>query len=89
MKYCKQTKQIDVLKKQPWYHYSKLIRNGLSHDYQWDFSKQIKSFFPITYKQTTITYDLHGTLLKENQMPLSVIWILLEEMENFVKTHLK
>ncbi len=89
MKYCKQTKQTDILKKQPWYNYSKLIRNGLSHDYQWDFSKQTKSIFPVTYKQTMITYDLHGTLLKENQMPLSVIWVLLKEMENFVKTHLK
>ena len=40
------------------------------------------------YKQIKIDYDLHGTLLKENQMPLSSIWILLEEMENFVKLNL-
>jgi len=88
MKYCNQTKQFPIFKNQQWYNYSRLIRNGLSHDYQWDFSRQKKSDFPITYKQIIITYDLHGTLLKKNQMPLSVIWVLLEEMENFVKINL-
>ncbi len=88
MKYCEQTKQFSVLKNQQWYNYAKLIRNGLSHDYQWDFSRQKKSIFPVTYKQIIIIYDLHGTLLKENQMPLSVIWGMLEEMESFVKTNL-
>ena len=88
IKYCKQTKQFSILKNQQWYNYAKLIRNGLSHDYQWDFSQQKKSIFPVTYKQITITYNLHGTLLKENQMPLSIIWVMLEEIESFVKTNL-
>lgn len=88
LKYCKQTKQTCILEKQSWYSYARLIRNGLSHDYQWDFSEQKKLIFPVKYKQITITYDLNGTLLKENQMSLSTIWTLLEEMENFVKTFL-
>ena len=60
----------------------KQIINGI-------FLNKKKEIFPVKYKQIKIDYDLHGTLLKENQMPLSSIWILLEEMENFVKTELK
>ena len=88
LKYCKNSNQESIFRKQQWYNYSRLIRNGLSHDYQWDFSKQDKNVFPVKYKQITINYDLHGTLLTKNQMPLSTIWTLLEEMENFVKTEL-
>ena len=87
--YCKNTNQKSALQNQPWYNYSKLIRNGLSHNYQWDFSRQKQEIFPVKYKQITIDYDLDGTLLNENQMSLSTIWILIEEMENFVKTVLK
>jgi len=84
-KYCKSTKQESLFKKQEWYQYANLIRNSLSHDYQWDFSYKKKSIFPVTYKKIKITYDMNGTSLKKNQMSLSVIWGLLEKMENFVK----
>lgn len=87
-KYCKKSEQSKLFKKQSWYNYSYLIRNGLSHDYEWDFTLTNEKIFPVTYKQIIITHDLHGTLLQENQMPLSVIWVLLQDMENFVKSNL-
>lgn len=87
-KYCERTQQSTIFQNQQWHNYAKLIRNGLSHDYVWDFSRQPESIFPVTYKQITINHDLDSTLLKKNQMPLSVIWVLLEEMENFVKINL-
>ena len=88
LKYCIQTKQKPLFQEQTWHDYSKLIRNGLSHDYDWDFSQQNKMNFPVKYKQITINRDLHGTSLKENQMPLSTIWVLLEDMGNFVENNL-
>jgi len=87
LKYCDKTEQSHLFQNQEWYRYSRLVRNGLSHSYEWDFSKT-KMPFPIKYKHIVINRDLHGTLLTENQMPLSIIWELLKEMENFVKNDL-
>jgi len=88
LKYCKYSNQESKFRKQEWYYYSRLIRNGLSHNYQWDFSQQNKNIFPVKYKEITIDYNLHGTEMRNYQMSLSTTWALLEEMENFVKTEL-
>ena len=36
--YCNETEQFEILKKFPWYNFSRLIRNSFSHNFKFDFT---------------------------------------------------
>jgi hypothetical protein len=42
-----------------WYEYARAIRNTVSHNFRFDFSRY-KGSFPITWRGMTLTKDLHG-----------------------------
>ena len=51
---------IKELRAANWYAYARAIRNTVSHNFRFDFSKYDKSRFPITWRAMSLTHDLHG-----------------------------
>jgi hypothetical protein len=43
-----------------WYEYARAIRNTVSHNFRFDFSKYKAEKFPITWRDISLTADLHG-----------------------------
>jgi hypothetical protein len=48
------------LRSADWYEYARAIRNTVSHNFRFDFSRYDKSKLPITWRGMSLTADLHG-----------------------------
>ena len=51
---------VKKLRAADWYEYARAIRNTVSHNFRFDFSRYKKNQFPIRWRGITLTYDLHG-----------------------------
>jgi hypothetical protein len=51
---------VKKLRATDWYEYARAIRNTVSHNFRFDFSRYNKSQFPIAWRSMSLTYDLHG-----------------------------
>ena len=86
--YCKSTKQIDLLRSQNWYQIWRIIRNCFSHDYRFRFSDHDKKFLPISWKGIELDERMDGELITIGHLSYEKIWILVNEVEVFLKNEL-
>lgn len=56
--YCKQTDQYANMQEQPWFHYSRLVRNCFVHNGRFKFNNKDKKILPITFEDATISIDM-------------------------------
>jgi hypothetical protein len=45
--YCHETNQLDRLKAQPWFQFSRILRNCFAHDMVFNFNKDEKPLLPV------------------------------------------
>ena len=57
-KYCTRTGQHDEFKKQPWYQFARLTRNGSAHSLRWKFNATDIKLLPVTWHGKTLTAAL-------------------------------
>ena len=86
--YCKSTKQSDLLISQDWYQMWRIIRNCFSHDYRFRFNDQDKKFLPISWKGIELNERMDGELITIGHLSYEKIWVLVNEVEVFVKNEL-
>ena len=53
-------KLLNELRSADWYEYARAIRNTVSHNFRFDFSKYKADKFPIAWRGNSLTADLHG-----------------------------
>ena len=82
--YCNDTEQYDKFQQQNWFHFLRIIRNALSHNFKFDFSKENKNRFPITWKGKIITKNMDGTYLTDAIFGPMEAFVINNEMANFV-----
>jgi len=87
--YCEKTNQLVLLRKQAWYHFARLIRNCLGHNFKWVFKPYDKSLLPISLRTLTITEEMEGKPLSLDFFNQSHAWNLHTDMSLFVKNQLK
>jgi len=87
-KYCDNTNQKNLLKKEEWYHFARLIRNCLSHDNKFIFGKFDKSLLPLSWNGKNITIDMDGKVLMVSEYDISDHFKMYDEMFNFIKNKL-
>ncbi|MGJ5134357.1 hypothetical protein [Bradyrhizobium oligotrophicum] len=65
--YCEDFDQVapgqllmNQLRSTDWYEYARAIRNTVSHNFRFDFSKYRPEKFPIAWRDISLTSDLHG-----------------------------
>jgi hypothetical protein len=51
---------VQRLQKSPWYQFTRLVRNAVSHNFRYDFRDSDKKRMPITWRGITLTEDWHG-----------------------------
>jgi hypothetical protein len=48
------------LNSHPWFHYARFVRNAMSHDYRFCFSKKDREYLPVTWNGFTIDRSIKG-----------------------------
>ena len=82
--YCNQTGQWMKMQEQPWFHYSRLVRNCFAHNDRFKFTSKDKKILPVTFKDATITLEMDG-----QEIPLPICnhnhaYLLFNEVLQFV-----
>lgn len=86
--YCKYTGQKDLLQSQDWYQLWRIIRNGFSHDFHFRFDKHDKKYLPISWKGIEFREDMDGKQITIDHLSYEKIWVLINEVEVFIKNKL-
>jgi len=86
--YCETTRQNDLLHIQEWYQVWRIIRNCFSHDFHFHFSNYDKKFLPISWKEIEIREDMDGKKITIGHFSNEKMWVLVNEVEAFVKNKL-
>jgi len=84
--YCKDTSQIDVLRRQAWYQFARLIRNCLSHNFQFVFKNSDRQLLPVAWRGKEIKRDMENTFLELSFFGYKETWELFRDMNDFAKT---
>jgi len=82
--YCNLTNQISLFKKQEWYHFARLLRNCVSHNFRFIFDDRNKRLLPVSYKGKIIDISMENTDMHLSFFGQSDIWELFCEMSSFV-----
>jgi hypothetical protein len=84
--YCKNTNQETLLKQQKWYHFSRIIRNALSHNFVIELRDSEKKLLPIVWRGRSITDVMNGQPLNTSLLSIEDALELYKEMRTFVDT---
>lgn len=87
--YCDGTRQSSTFQAEPWYQFSRMIRNCLSHNFRFEFNKYDKTLLPVLWKSRTIEHSMDGHHLKLNFFGYVETWELFSEYQDFVKNRLQ
>jgi hypothetical protein len=69
-----------------WYEYARAIRNTVSHNFRFDFSKYKTEKFPISWCGVSLTPDLHGKTITFESFWHKSGYELFVAMRSFAKT---
>lgn len=87
--YSKGTKQLEKLKRQPWFHFYRLLRNCLAHDLRFCFDPRTDSrLLPVEWNGIRITSDMEGKEFSFSWLGVLKAIDLLAAAERFVKDDL-
>lgn len=83
--YCISTGQMDLMRKQGWYQFARMVRNSLKHSQHWEFNKYDLSILPVTWCGKTIDTALAGTEMTWDFYDSFDALELWDEMYDFAK----
>jgi hypothetical protein len=86
--YCKGSGQVAELKLAPWYHFARLIRNSLAHDFHVAFRPDDRALLPVAWRGITITAAMEGTELTLTFFGIPDAVQLFLDMREFVQSAL-
>jgi hypothetical protein len=69
-----------------WYEYARAIRNAVSHNFRFDFSKYKAEKLPITWGSNSLTADLHGMAITFESFWHKSGYELFVAMRSFAET---
>ena len=77
-----------MLRAEPWYHFVRLVRNALSHNFHFEFSDTDKKRLPLTFRGRTMTPAMDGQPLTLDFLDHALVWELFNDMYAFGRTRL-
>ncbi len=48
------------IKASPWYHFARIIRNAISHNFRFQYGRHDEVFLPVTWNGITLSQDMDG-----------------------------
>lgn len=85
--YCKSSKQLSLFEKQDWYHFARIIRNCLSHNFLVEYSNRDKISLPI-WKGKSFTLEMDGKPLNISFLGIDGALELCRDVSRFVEISL-
>jgi hypothetical protein len=79
----KQSVLMDKLKNMPWYQYTRLVRNAVSHNFRFAFSQSDKSKLSVTWNGITIDRNCDGKAITHETLWHRRGYELFLEMKEF------
>lgn len=76
-----------AFKAAPWHHFSRIVRNCVSHDFHFRFNKHDLTILPLSWGGVTIDSSMNGAHLREDQLPPDLVINLLNEWGQFITDH--
>ena len=86
--YCNETGQSTKFSTQSWYSFARMIRNCLSHNFKFEFSKYDRSLLPVTWHGRTIHASMDGEHLALAFFGYVESWELFRDYQKFVESEL-
>lgn len=87
--YSDETNQSALFKGQPWFQFARIIRNCISHNFQFEFTPYDKGLLPVAWKGKTITLALDGQPLPLSLFGYVEAWELFSEFKAFAGVRFK
>ncbi len=84
--YCEETNQIDLMRRQPWYHFARMVRNSLKHSQTWNLNSYDLSLLPVTWNGKTIEASMNGQIMTWDFYDCFDALELWDEMYAFAQT---
>jgi hypothetical protein len=86
--YATETSTLAEFQATDWYHFARLIRNSISHNFHFSFTAaDLNSRLPVTWRGVTIDASMDGKEITQNILgPMTTIE-LVEAMRKFVEDH--
>jgi len=86
--YCERTNQLRVFEKVSWYHFLRIFRNCVNHNYFFEFNKKDKKILPVKWRKIEINHSMHGEKLGFKLLNPLDTYYLLHDIVTFVKNEL-
>jgi hypothetical protein len=86
--YCHETGQLDLLKRQPWFQFWKILRNCFAHDTKFNFNEAERALLPISWSGVTIDTSMDGQHLTHGRMSREKMRELVETAYEFIEKEL-
>jgi hypothetical protein len=86
--YTDLTNQSQKFQNQKWFHFARIIRNCLSHNFYFKFNTKDKKILPVSFKNKIITIDMDNTPLTKSLLSPVDAWDLFNEMKLFIEIYL-
>jgi hypothetical protein len=51
---------LEEMKAAPWFHYARIVRNAISHNFHFQYSKHDKTILPVTWNGITLSQETEG-----------------------------
>ncbi|NUQ35279.1 MAG: hypothetical protein HUU29_10095 [Planctomycetaceae bacterium] len=58
--YCKNTQQFQNMRGTSWYHFARIVRDAVTHDFHIDTENKESRLLPLTWRYWTITPEMTG-----------------------------
>ncbi|MBM3739890.1 MAG: hypothetical protein FJW39_29355 [Acidobacteria bacterium] len=86
--YSQKTGQDKALKAEPWYHFGRIIRNALSHNFDFELKDREKSLLPVSWRNRTITLAMNNQPLTLDFFGYIEAWELFSDFHEFAHKRL-
>lgn len=84
-KYCWLNGYEKELTQQPWYHYARIVRNCLSHDFLLHFNSYDKKLLPVTYHNAIFTSEMENKNIPPECCNHNHAFLLYEDIIEFIE----
>jgi len=59
-RYCEEMDQVEKMRAEPWYQFTRIMRNSLTHTQRWNFNRYDLTRLPVTWRDKTVDASMDG-----------------------------
>jgi hypothetical protein len=76
---------LEEMKAAPWFHYARIVRNAISHNFHFQYSKHDRKILPVTWNGITLSQEMEGQAITYESLWHKRGYELFLEMRTFAE----